>query len=619
MIFKLTFVLKNTQYFLFMIGIGVFGLLHAQLAWGQSLQSTRVAFLADIHLQDIYGDFEVDSFKGVWNPKSEKFATIRTMQSQLNSTRLFNENYFALFQALENLGKEGVKLVVLPGDFTDDGQPMNVKTLRRILDQYAEKYDMRFFITTGNHDPVSPFGSEDSKEDFMGEKGQKILISSSSIGSIAQENSVVSPQIQTWGYYEICQELKDHGFHPSPKDVFWTHPFQDLNYEGYSFEQALQNSPIEKRRYLEQSSGWMIPDASYVVEPVAGIWLLALDGNVYSHGGDTSALDSSDWKGSSIGFNLASKAKRHQLDWIKSISDEAKRRDKMLISFSHYPLVDFHDGASEDMKSLFGESKHQLVRVPNADVSQLYADAGIRLHFAGHMHINDTGILQVENENRLINIQVPSLAAFPPAYKIMSLLDSQTITIQTQTLKSVKDFDELFDLYQMEHAWLGGDLSPKNWSSEILRSEDYLSFTRFHLRELIRLRFLKSDWSDSLGNLVRIISTAQLQEWLDSTPKNRPKIIQEIIDSSSDLGVNSHLLEDFYLLKNGGDLGAALIPASRMDFYKSLKNISIGQAHSHSLNSQFEDLLRIMGQLATGFPSGNLEINLNRMEIKKLD
>lgn len=611
--------LRFTLYLLTKMGL-IFGvMLLTSTSSAQSSQSTRVAFLADIHLQDVYGDFGQESFKGVWHPSSEKFATIRTMQSQLNSTRLFNENYFALSQALENLGNEGIKLVVLPGDFTDDGQPMNVRALRQILDQYTAKYEMRFFITTGNHDPVSPFGKEDSKSDFMGEKGQEIQISSNHRDSNGSINSFVSSEIKNWGYYEICEELKGHGFHPSSADIFWTHPFQKINYEEYSFEKALLNSQLEKRIYLEQSSDWMIPDASYLVEPVAGLWLLALDANVYSHVGDVSVLDSASWKGSSIGFNLASRAKQYQLDWIKTISQEAKKRDKILISFSHYPLVDFHDGASQNMKSLFGESKHQLARVPAEDVSTLYANAGIQVHFAGHMHINDTGILQTEGKNRLVNIQVPSLAAFPPAYKIMSLLDSQTISIQTQTLKSVRNFDKFFDLYQMEHAWLGGDQTPGNWSSEILLSKDYLSFTRFHLRELIRLRFLKSDWPDSLGNLVRMISTSQIEEWRESTPKNSPKILNRIIDSSSHITGNSDLLEDFYLLKNGGDLGAAYIPATRLAIYRSLLHREKNQVYFDSLSSQFGDFLEIMGQLSTGFPSENLEINLGNMEVKKLD
>jgi hypothetical protein len=56
-------------------------------------QTTEIAFLSDIHLQDVYADLQSTDFRGVLNPKTGKLATIRTMKSQLNSTQLFNENY----------------------------------------------------------------------------------------------------------------------------------------------------------------------------------------------------------------------------------------------------------------------------------------------------------------------------------------------------------------------------------------------------------------------------------------------------------------------------------------------------------------------------------------------
>ena len=122
-----------------------------QLTWADlpalAQQNTPIAFLSDIHLQDVYAELNSEEFNGVLNPKNGKLATIRTMGSQLNSTRLFNENYFALLQALEELAQKKIKLVVLPGDFTDDGQPMNVLALKRILQEYAKLHRMRFFIT----------------------------------------------------------------------------------------------------------------------------------------------------------------------------------------------------------------------------------------------------------------------------------------------------------------------------------------------------------------------------------------------------------------------------------------------------------------------------------------
>ncbi|WP_431241939.1 hypothetical protein ACQ9BO_18560 [Flavobacterium sp. P21] len=69
---------------------------HAISAQNQkNLDGVQVAFLSDVHLQDLFGTFSDNDFKGVLNTKTKKYALIRTMASQLHSTRIFNENYFA--------------------------------------------------------------------------------------------------------------------------------------------------------------------------------------------------------------------------------------------------------------------------------------------------------------------------------------------------------------------------------------------------------------------------------------------------------------------------------------------------------------------------------------------
>ena len=86
----------------------------------------QIAFLPDVHFHDVYAEFNDGSFQGLPSASENKeqskgkAATIRTMAAQLQSTRLFNENYFALRAALDDLVRRNVRLVVLPGDFSDD-------------------------------------------------------------------------------------------------------------------------------------------------------------------------------------------------------------------------------------------------------------------------------------------------------------------------------------------------------------------------------------------------------------------------------------------------------------------------------------------------------------------
>ena len=91
-----------------------------------------VAFMTDVHFENVYGDFKSTQFAGI-PTKDGKNATIRTMYAQLTSTRLFNENYFAFRAALDDAYAKGIRLVALPGDYSDDAQPININGIADIL------------------------------------------------------------------------------------------------------------------------------------------------------------------------------------------------------------------------------------------------------------------------------------------------------------------------------------------------------------------------------------------------------------------------------------------------------------------------------------------------------
>jgi 3',5'-cyclic AMP phosphodiesterase CpdA len=601
-------------------------------AYGQALPSTQVAFLSDIHLQDVYADLKSTEFKGVLNSKNGKYATIRMMEAQLNSTRLFNENYFALYAALNELVKKEIKLVALPGDFTDDGQVMNVKKLRQILDSYAIEHQMRFFITTGNHDPVSPYKSVGGKNDFLGLDGNRQAIWSEIPTDLELEGPIaISAQIAHWGYEEITHELKDYGFFPSEKDLFWSHPFLKLDYEGYSFAKVRELAELDYRTFPIDGGKLVIPDASYLVEPVEGLWLMAIDGNVYLPNSKSGYYTSS-----STGFNLAIDQKNHQLDWIKKISAEAKRLNKTLISFSHYPLVDFNDGATEELKSLFGSSKFQLNRVPNKEISEAYLAAGLSVHFAGHMHSNDTGVFEDSLGNRLINIQVPSLAAFPPAYKILSFPSEDVIKIETEILDSVPRMDEFFDLYQMEWNY-SATTKKETWNQKVLASKNYLEYTEFHLNELIRLRFLNADWPEPIKST---LLDWNLQDWtywagLDSEKLSDQFLTKPVIDSLQIRKIQDQfnldlktwdllskvpgetIMSDFYQLKNGGELAINSQNELRYSLYsKVFQGVSANKKSSKSsLQKQLILFAQIFHKIQNGLPSDDFFIDLKNNKL----
>lgn len=99
--------------------------------WGMILQGsaqTQIAFISDVHIQDVDGHAE----------------RVRSMEAQVQSTRLFNENYYAFLAALDDVARRDIRWVVLPGDLTDDGQFFNQQKIKELLNSYAAAKGMRF-------------------------------------------------------------------------------------------------------------------------------------------------------------------------------------------------------------------------------------------------------------------------------------------------------------------------------------------------------------------------------------------------------------------------------------------------------------------------------------------
>ncbi|MCH5932456.1 metallophosphoesterase, partial [Salmonella enterica] len=86
-------------------------------------------------------------------------------------------------------------------------------------------------------------------------------------------------------------------------------------------------------------------------------------------------------------------------------------------AFSHFPMNEFFNGASDDIEALLGANKMQMVRRPAENTTRALADTGLKVHVGGHMHFNDTASRNYGGDKALFNIQAPSMAAYVPAYK----------------------------------------------------------------------------------------------------------------------------------------------------------------------------------------------------------
>ncbi|WP_149980322.1 metallophosphoesterase family protein [Pseudoalteromonas rhizosphaerae] len=523
--------------------------------------NTQIAFVPDIHFHDIYGDFSDAGFAGIPVDKAKDAVSIRSMQAQIHSTRLFNENYFALIATLDDIAAKGVKLVALPGDFTDDGQPVHLNGLKTILDDYAKKYGMRFFAIPGNHDPVRPFKTAGGKSDFLGSKGQQIGIYSTDhprCEHVAKDNHslVCSDKIAHAGYQEIVDIMAPFGLQPDNRDLLWETPFgKQALLTDRSYTQCSQN---------DQSRCKQVPDTSYLVEPVAGLWLLAIDANVYIPKLENGHLI---FQGSgNAGYNKVLTEKPYLLKWITQVVQRAKAQGKTLVAFSHFPMGEFYDGQTQSIKSLFGDTAFQLAREPSLDTRKLLAETGLKLHIGGHMHMNDTSVIESEH-NTLFNIQAPSIAAYRPAYKLVTL-NKQLAKVDTITIDNVAQFDQLFSAYQKEYDYLNKNAPEQLWNNRILTAKSYHSYSKMHLQALAKWRFIPREWPQDFREQVLNMSLLEITALFNNNSQ-LSKVQRQGLQAKTVLD----FIADFYLVRNAGTLAFADISQTTQQTYQTMANL----------------------------------------------
>ena len=557
--------MRHVINFLIFVGLLEFNIMHYVLRLFISVflggimvlgnAQTQIAFISDAHIQNVDGHPE----------------RVRSMEVQVQSTRLFNENYYAFLAALDDVARRNIRWVVLPGDLTDDGQFFNQQKIKELLNSYAAAKGMRFFVTTGNHDPALPLGMRQKNVHFLSADGSRVT----------REDSCA-------GYVSQMECYADFGFFPRKDDCYWESPFTSYTYDKYSYEDACRESVLGKRTYTLCDS-LTATDASYLVEPVDGLWLLAIDGGVYL----PKEMKEGKWtyQGSSAGYNLVLKHKPFLLPWVRKVVEEARKRHKTLVAFSHYPLVDFNDGVSESVRRMWGNRRFDLHRVPEAEVSEAFLQAGLRLHFAGHMHVNDTGIWEGEDGKHLYNIQVPSIATYVPAYKILTIESDEVFRVETVTLDTVPGFDSLFPLYRAEYQSDSLRGHSPVWNKEILSARTYGEFCDYQFRDLVRLRFIPRDLPESWRACLDFTG-ARMLEAVSGEDKSD--------DADWTDWCMKDLVLDLYRLRYAERLALKDIPETRLAAYRYL----FDRARISPLRSAEVGIVNGLGTLFLAFLNG---------------
>ncbi len=147
---------------------------------------------------------------------------------------------------------------------------------------------------------------------------------------------------------------------------------------------------------------------SYVVEPVNGLRIIAMDSAVY---GKTEGAFSAD-----------------TLNWIKDQISAAKLAGKTVLGMMHHNLIDHFSV----QRQIFPEYV-----INDADqISSELAQAGMNVVFTGHFHAQDVVSKQVGNKY-IYDIENGSLVTYPSPYRLVELTADNKLIVTTSHIESI--------------------------------------------------------------------------------------------------------------------------------------------------------------------------------------
>ncbi|MDD5170214.1 MAG: metallophosphoesterase, partial [Syntrophales bacterium] len=185
-------------------------------------------------------------------------------------------------------------------------------------------------------------------------------------------------------------------------------------YADYGFSDALQRDT---------------DSLSYLVEPVPGLWLLALDSALYR-------LNVEDKEETVSGRFSAT-----TLKWIEARLAEAAKSNKAVIVLMHHGVVEHYVGQAKN----YGEYLVDDYK----EVGRLFAAYNVRMVFTGHYHAQDITEAQWSDGGKkfVFDVETGSLATYPCPYRVISIDADQSVAIRSERVTAIKSHPQDFPEY----------------------------------------------------------------------------------------------------------------------------------------------------------------------------
>ncbi|WP_186441195.1 choice-of-anchor I family protein [Desulfamplus magnetovallimortis] len=182
----------------------------------------------------------------------------------------------------------------------------------------------------------------------------------------------------------------------------WVSPEEFLDiYGDFGFKQAL---------YRDSNS------LSYLVEPVEGLYLLA--------------LDSCDYTDNFVEAYPATHGQfsEETLVWIEQMLNMATSEGKQVVAAMHHGLLEHFTG-----QSIANPGSEYVIDDYKA-ISQRLADAGLTMVFTGHYHAQD---MVIGADGRLLDVETGSLATYPSPYRMVTIDTDNSVRIESRYITEI--------------------------------------------------------------------------------------------------------------------------------------------------------------------------------------
>lgn len=530
-----------------------------------------VAVIADAHLHDIESNYD-----GASITINSRRLTLRSWADTRQSSRVFNESYAALVGALTDIVNRGVQHVVLLGDYADDGQIEAVEKTACVLQRFKKNHGLNFYAIPGNHDFFGPVGKHQSTRFAVSAQHSVLVTSDAEAAAQEPASAVLTRKMFCLGAPEGLLPMAEFGLFPQPQYLHWETPFGS-------------SDSIETRRYTATSADGLnrhqLVDASYLVEPSPGLWLLMLDANVFEpKNGKWDIRQKKAFKDSSdAGWNSVLRNKPYLLEWIRDVCRRARKLEKNLLTFSHYPTLDPFDDHASGYEKLFGHCEI-LKRQPGIGVAEKLLETGLELHFSGHMHVNSVSRYATKN-SQFTNICVPSTVSCPAAYQVIQCAGNE-VHVDTVSLASQSLDPALMNFYKQESLWR------QEPADVALDATHYGDFLYRRIRSRVLYRYLRKDWPGEIvqhlqdSSVVDLMILLQRQETsltplllCASNPLNQTDTISNLrsLIEKNDMNFDdfSHhsmmdLIVNWYCLRDVGNQAHCFISSELITMYRFL-------------------------------------------------